>query len=39
MTGKIIAAGVDEVGKTYTPATGAQTVAIDCSTNNMHVVS
>lgn len=39
MTGKIVKAGTDEVGKTYTPATGAQTVAIDCAVNNIHVVS
>lgn len=39
MTGKIIKAGTTEVWKTYTPATGAQTVALDCSVNNIHVVS
>lgn len=39
MTGKIVEAGRTEVGKTYTPATGAQTVALDCSVNNVHVVS
>lgn len=39
MTGKIIKAGTTEVGKTYTPATGAQTVALDCAVNNIHVVS
>src|ERR1035437_1420004 len=26
-------------GATYTPATGAQTVALDCATNNMHIVT
>jgi hypothetical protein len=39
MTGKVTSAGRDEVGKTYTPATGAQTVTIDCSVNNMHIVT
>ena len=39
MTGKIIKAGTTEVGKTYTPATGAQSVAIDCDVNNMHEVT
>jgi len=39
MTGKIVKAGTTEVGKTYTPATGSQTVTIDCSVNNVHVVT
>ena len=39
MTGKVVSAGRDEVGKTYTPATGSQTVTIDCAANNMHVVT
>jgi len=39
MTGKIVKAGTTEVGKTYAPATGAQTVALDCAVNNIHVVS
>jgi hypothetical protein len=39
MTGKIVKAGTTEVGKTYAPATGAQTVALDCIVNNIHVVS
>ena len=39
MTGKTVSAGRSEVAKTYTPASGAQTVAIDCSVNNMHVVT
>lgn len=39
MTGKMVRAGVSEVAKTYTPATGAQTVTIDCAVNNMHVVA
>lgn len=39
MTGKIIKAGTTEVAKTYTPASGSQTVAIDASVNNMHVVT
>jgi hypothetical protein len=38
-TGKITKGGVDEVGKSYTPATGAQTVTIDCAANNMHIVT
>jgi hypothetical protein len=39
MTGKVVGAGRTEVAKTYTPATGSQTVALDCSVNNMHVVT
>jgi len=39
MTGKFTSAGKDEVGKTYTPSSGSQTVTIDCSLNNMHIVS
>lgn len=39
MTGKIVNAGTTEVGKTYTPATGAQVVELDCAVNNIHVVS
>jgi hypothetical protein len=39
MTGKIVSAGSSEVAKTYTPATGAQTVALDCALNNIHEVS
>jgi len=39
MTGKIVEAGRTEVAKTYTPATWSQTVTIDCSVNNMHVVT
>jgi len=39
MTGKETLAGHDEVAKTYTPATGSQTVVLDCSVNNIHVVS
>lgn len=39
MTGKIIKAGSTEVGKTYSPATGAQTVTIDCAVNNIHHVA
>ena len=30
---------VAPTGNTYTPASGAQTVTIDCSTQNMHIVS
>ena len=39
MTGKIVSSGSSEVGKTYTPATGAQTVALDCALNNIHIVT
>lgn len=39
MTGKVVEAGRSEVAKTYTPSSGSQTVAIDCSVNNMHVVA
>ena len=39
MTGKVILAGHDEVAKTYAPGSGAQTVTIDCSVNNQHVVT
>lgn len=38
MTGKLTQAGRDEVGKSYTPGTGAQGVALDCSLNNIHNV-
>lgn len=31
--------GTNPTAATYTPATGAQTVTIDCSTNNMHFVT
>jgi hypothetical protein len=39
MTGKIVKAGTTEVGKTYTPSSGSQTVTIDCSVNNIHIVT
>ena len=39
MTGKIVKAGTTEIAATYTPATGAQTVAIDCNVNNIHQVT
>jgi hypothetical protein len=39
MTGKTVTAGSSEVGKTYTPATGSQTVALDCAVNNIHHVT
>ena len=39
MTGKVTNAGRDEAGKIYTPASGSQTVALDCSVNNMHFVT
>jgi hypothetical protein len=38
-TGKNVTAGSSEVGKTYAPATGNQTVALDCAVNNMHIVT
>ena len=31
--------GTNPTGATYTPASGAQTVALDCAANNMHIVS
>lgn len=31
--------GTDPTGAAYTPATGAQTVALDCAVNNMHIVT
>lgn len=31
--------GTNPTGATYTPATGAQTVTIDCAANNMHIVT
>lgn len=42
--GKLIATkpvinGTDPTGATYAPATGAQTVTIDCLANNMHIVT
>lgn len=39
MTGKTTVQWADTVGATYAPATGAQTVALDCLTNNMHIVT
>ncbi len=39
MTGKFTEAGRDVVGATYSPASGAQTVALDCTTNNVHIVN
>ncbi len=39
MTGKIVSSGSSEVGATYAPASGGQTVALDCALNNIHVVS
>lgn len=39
MTGKTTIAGTDEVGATYAPATGAQTVALNVTSNNTHIVS
>jgi hypothetical protein len=31
--------GTNPTGATYTPATGAQTVALDCALNNIHIVT
>ena len=31
--------GTNPTGATYTPATGAQTVALDCVANNLHIVT
>jgi len=31
--------GTNPTGATYTPATGAQVVALDCAVNNMHIVT
>lgn len=31
--------GTNPTGATYAPASGAQTVAIDCASNNMHIVT
>jgi hypothetical protein len=31
--------GTNPTGATYTPATGAQTVALDCAANNLHIVT
>jgi hypothetical protein len=31
--------GTDPTGATYTPATGSQTVALDCAANNLHIVT
>jgi len=39
MTGKIIKAGTTEVGATFAPASGAQSVALDVNVNNILVVS
>lgn len=36
---KITKKAFDEVGKTYTPSSGSQTVALDCAANNMHIVT
>jgi len=36
---KPIINGTNPTGATYTPATGAQTVALDCAANNMHIVT
>lgn len=31
--------GTNPTGATYTPGSGSQTVALDCSANNMHIVT
>jgi hypothetical protein len=31
--------GTNPTGATYTPSSGSQTVALDCASNNMHIVS
>ena len=31
--------GTNPTGATYTPATGSQTVALDCTSNNIHIVT
>lgn len=38
-TGKPVINNKDITGATYAPASGAQTVALDCASNNMHIVS
>lgn len=39
LTGKPTLNNFDNTGATYAPASGSQTVAIDCASNNMHIVS
>lgn len=39
MTGKVTQKWVDEVGATYAPASGAQTVALNATANNIHIVT
>lgn len=36
---KPVVNGTNPTGATYTPATGSQTVALDCALNNMHIVT
>lgn len=36
---KPVVNGTNPTAATYTPATGSQTVALDCSANNMHFVT
>ena len=38
VTTKPVINGTNPTGATYTPATGAQTVALDCASNDMHIV-
>lgn len=37
--GKMTLQWTDTVGATYAPASGSQTVTLDCITNNMHIVT
>jgi hypothetical protein len=39
LSGKVVMSATDPTGATYTPASGSQTVALDCATNNMHIVT
>jgi hypothetical protein len=36
---KPVVNGTNPTGATYTPATGSQTVALDCALNNLHIVT
>jgi hypothetical protein len=38
-TGKPVISNSDRVGATYTPATGSQTVALDCASASLHLVT
>ena len=39
LANKITKKAFDEVGATYAPASGSQTVALDCAANNIHIVT